>query len=147
MDLPYLSYKFMSILFKIQGYCLKDINENGKTIELEVVPTMRKYCKCCLSDKRYDSRVRKIYVGSVLGTPAYAVLRVYRIKCTLRANTVSNPSQFLNSLFSIYFAFQTQPFSNFSRSNIIYMPRHNLKKKWAQRLQGMDIASRIFIFE
>ena len=81
MSLP-LNYKLMLILFKIEGYNDKDLKENGLKIEIEIEPIMKSYCpNCALSDKRYDSSILKIYIGSVLTRPFYACLRVYRIEC------------------------------------------------------------------
>ncbi len=81
MSLP-LEYKFMSILFKIQGYVAKDLKENGLTIDVELEATEKSYCpQCGLSDNRYDFSVQRIYIGSILGRPVYGRLRVYRIDC------------------------------------------------------------------
>ncbi len=81
MSLP-LEYKFMSILFKIQGYVAKDLKENGLAIDVELEAIKKSYCpRCGLSDNRYDSSVQRIYIGSILGRPVYGRLRVYRIDC------------------------------------------------------------------
>ena len=83
MSLP-LDYKFMLILFKIQGYRALDIKENGLKIEIEVESTMASFCPACgLTGKKYDSSLQKIYIGSLLGRAIYACLKVYRIDCPI----------------------------------------------------------------
>lgn len=83
MSLP-LDYKFMLILFKIQGYRPIDIQEKGMRIEIEVESTMSSCCpRCGFTGKRYDSSLQKIYIGSLLGRAIYACVRVYRIECPL----------------------------------------------------------------
>ena len=81
MSLP-LEYKFMSILFKIQGYVARDLKENGLAIDVELEALEKSKCpQCGLSDNRYDSSFQRIYIGSLLGRPIYGLLRVYRIDC------------------------------------------------------------------
>lgn len=83
MSLP-LDYKFMLILFKIQGYRALDIKENGLKIEIEVESTLASFCPACgLTGKKYDSSLQKIYIGSLLGRAIYACLKVYRIDCPI----------------------------------------------------------------
>lgn len=83
MSLP-LDYKFMLVLFKIQGYRAVDIKEKGRKIEIELEPIMESCCPSCgLTGKRHDSNPQTIYIGSLLGRSIYACFRVYRVDCPI----------------------------------------------------------------
>jgi transposase len=81
MSLP-LEYKFMPILFKIQGYAVKNLKEVGLEIEVELEATNRSSCpKCGLSGSCHDYSHQRIYIGSILGRAVYGSFRVNRINC------------------------------------------------------------------
>ncbi len=79
-----LEVKFMTELFKIQGYCVKDINFDRfkRRILIDIEKTDKSNCPSCLfPHNRYDSTFQDILVGVVLGRPVYVRLKLYRIEC------------------------------------------------------------------
>lgn len=79
-----IGIKFMTILFKIQGYEAKDIifEERRQKIIIEVERSPEsEYSPCLYEHRRYDSTIQEILIGYCLGRAVYARLKVYRIKC------------------------------------------------------------------
>ena len=85
MSVP-INTKIMEALFNVQGYSAKDIHySDDKTIILiEIEQNHESYCsKCGLKGNKYhyNTIYRKIYIGSILCTPIYAILKTYRFNC------------------------------------------------------------------
>jgi len=81
-----LETKLMSILFKIQGYSMKDINlleeKRKKRIIIDIEKTSKEPPSSCLyKHKRYDSKIREILIGFAFGIPVYGRIKVFRYKC------------------------------------------------------------------
>lgn len=74
----------MSILFKIQGYLLKNINfDKGKNqivIDLEK-ELLNEPSSCFYPHTGYDSNIQLILIGFSFGIPIYGRLKVYRYEC------------------------------------------------------------------
>ena len=68
-------------IFKIQGYKLKSITE-GDDLVLNLERINESICPICSKIKpRYDSRIQKFYIGTILTQAVYASVKIYRIKC------------------------------------------------------------------
>ena len=85
-----LSGQLLEVLFGVQGYSIVSVQEvfnketNQEEVELEIKQERESTCpKCGLKGNkyRYDSDLKKIYVGSILCKAVYVVFKVYRVKC------------------------------------------------------------------
>lgn len=81
-----LELKLMTILFKIQGYLLKDLHFDERKrriiIDLEKAPT-KESPSCLFPHSRYDSTIQYILIGVSFGVPIYGRLKVYRTQCPI----------------------------------------------------------------
>lgn len=81
---PSLESKLMSILFKIQGFSLKDINldkSNNRIIIDLVKESSSNITTCLYPHTKYDSSYQEILIGFLFGSPVYGRIKVYRYKC------------------------------------------------------------------
>ena len=79
-----LETKLMSILFKIQGYSIRNINidevRNRIVIDLDEISNVQS-STCLYDHARYDSTIQEILIGVSFGMPVYGRIKVFRYKC------------------------------------------------------------------
>jgi len=97
--------KVISILFKIQGFLLKNIELKKNKITLEVENIHKPICPVCgRKCSIYDSKIKKIKVAFLLGREIYMKFRLRRVKCKKCNRVLTEHLEFVDSKksYSVY---------------------------------------------
>ena len=78
-----LNKQLMSILFKIQSFSAKSIEEHDDRIVIIAERTIPHCCPKCgnICEKKKDSTTQEILIGSLLGCAIYCRIKVHRVIC------------------------------------------------------------------
>ena len=129
-----LETKLMSILFKIQGYSIRNINidkvKNRIVIDLDDI-SKTKSSSCLYYHERYDSNIQEILIGVSFGMPVYGRIKVYRHKCDYcgiltERQTISEGKQRYSKSMSLEVLRYTELMDNQSASKLLGIPSRTI---------------------
>ncbi|MCB5230936.1 MAG: ISL3 family transposase, partial [Candidatus Cloacimonas sp.] len=147
-----LSEQILKFLFRVQGYSIVSVQEvfnqkaNREEIELGIQQERESTCPICglTGNKyRYDSQLKRIYVGSVLCKAVYVVFRVYRVKCpdcgvlTDRQTISEGKSQYSKSVPSMLLEY-TKLMDNASVSSLLGISKSTVYRMDSAELEKLS---------